>query len=179
MSRIGKKPIAIPEKVKVVISGQKIQVEGPKGKRELDVNPRMQCEADDKEVLVKRPTDNKLDRSLHGLTRSLINNMVVGVSQGFEKSLEIQGVGFKAEAKGKTVILNLGFSHPIEYAVPEGIKVETKGPTNVIVSGIDKQLVGQVAADLRRFYEVEPYKGKGIRYKGEHVIRKQGKSVSK
>ncbi len=178
MSRVGNKVIDIPEKVKLNISGTKVQAEGPKGKKEIKVHSRITCEIKEGKVVVTRPTDNKLDRSLHGLTRSLINNLIVGVSQGFEKSLEIQGVGFKAEAKGQTVKLSLGFSHPIEYKIPEGIKVETKGPTNVIVSGGDKQLVGQVAADLRSFYVVEPYKGKGIRYKDEHVIRKQGKSVS-
>lgn len=178
MSRVGNKPIPIVDKVKVNISGQTVSVEGPKGKKEAKISPRIKCEIADNQVIVKRPSDNKDDRALHGLTRSLINGMIIGVSQGFEKSLEIQGVGFKAEAKGKTVKISLGFSHPIEYAIPEGIKVETKGPTNVLISGTDKQLVGQVAAEIRGFYEVEPYKGKGVRYKGEHVLRKQGKSVS-
>jgi len=179
MSRIGKKPIVIPEKVKVTITGKKVSVEGPKGKSELDVHPRITCELKDKEVRVTRPTDNKLDRSLHGLTRSLINNMVIGTMQGFEKNLEIQGVGFKAESKGPILKLSLGFSHPIEYAIPQGIKVETPIPTNVKISGISKHLVGQVAAEIRGFYEAEPYKGKGVRYAGEQVRRKQGKSVGK
>jgi large subunit ribosomal protein L6 len=179
MSRIGKKPIVIPEKVKVTIAGRKVQVEGPKGKSEFEFHPRMSCEVKEGQVLVARPTDNKLDRSLHGLTRSLIQNMVTGTVEGFEKTLEIQGVGFKAEGKGPSVKLSLGFSHPIEYAIPAGVKVETPSPTVVKVSGVDKQAVGQVAAELRGFFEAEPYKGKGIRYAGEQVRRKQGKSVGK
>jgi len=177
MSRVGRLPIQVPEKVKVSIEGQKVSVEGPKGKQALDFHDRMKCEVVEKEVTVTRPTDNKMDRSLHGLTRSLINNLILGVDAGFQKELELQGVGFKAEVKGEIVQLSLGFSHPIKHSIPEGIKVETKGPTNIIVSGIDKQLVGQVAADIRSYFKVEPYKGKGIRYKGEHVIRKQGKTV--
>ena len=179
MSRIGKKPVIIPEKVKVTLTGQKIHVEGPKGKTDFDIHPRMTCEVANGQVLVKRPTDNKLDRSLHGLTRSLIHNMIVGTVTGFEKSLEIQGVGFKAESKGPILKLSLGFSHPIEYSIPAGIKVETPIPTNVKVSGMSKQLVGQVAADIRNFYRAEPYKGKGVRYVGEQVRRKQGKTVGK
>ena len=179
MSRIGKKPVDIPEKVKVTISGKKVNVEGPKGKSELEVHPRITCELKDKQVIVTRPTDNKMDRSLHGLVRSLINNMVIGTLQGFEKNLEIQGVGFKAEAKGPILKLSLGFSHPIEYSVPVGVKVETPIPTNVKISGVSKQMVGQVAAEIRGYYKAEPYKGKGVRYAGEQVRRKQGKSVGK
>jgi large subunit ribosomal protein L6 len=179
MSRIGKKPILIPEKVKVSLSGSKVLVEGPKGKGEVEVHPKIKCEIKDGQISFARSSDNKFDRALHGMVRSLVNNIITGVTTGFEKNLEIQGVGFKAELKGQTLKLSLGFSHPIEYSIPAGVKIETPIPTNVKISGPNKQLVGQAAADIRRFYEVEPYKGKGIRYAGEHVRRKQGKTVGK
>jgi len=161
----------------VSIAGSKIQVEGPKGKADLNVHPRIQAKVEGNEIIVTRPSDEKADRSLHGLTRSMISNLLTGLHQGFEKDLEIQGVGFKAEAKGETLKISLGFSHPIEYRLPEGVKVETKVPTKVKVMGASKQLVGQVASEIRRYYEAEPYKGKGVRYVGEQVRRKQGKSV--
>ncbi len=178
MSRIGRNPIAIPDKVKVEISGSQIKVTGPQGELLLDANPRMKVEQRDGQILVTRSTDSKQDRSLHGLTRSLIANMVIGVTEGYSKELEIQGMGYRAQLKGNVLNLLLGYSHPVNFTIPEGIKIEVPKPTRLIVKGIDKQLVGQVAADVRYFYEPEPYKGKGIRYVGEYVRRKQGKSVA-
>lgn len=178
MSRIGRNPIAIPDKVKVEISGSQIKVTGPQGELLLDANPRMKVEQRDGQILVTRSTDSKQDRSLHGLTRSLIANMVIGVTEGYSKELEIQGMGYRAQLKGNVLNLLLGYSHPVNFTIPEGIKIEVPKPTRLIVKGIDKQLVGQVAADVRYFYEPEPYKGKGIRYVGEYVRRKQGKAVA-
>jgi large subunit ribosomal protein L6 len=178
MSRIGKKPITVPQSVKVTIDGQKIHVEGPKGKLDLNAHPRVKITMSNGVIEVKRPTDIPMDRSLHGLTRTLISNMIIGVSEEFTKTLEIEGLGFKAEAQGKIVKLLLGFSHPINFPVPEGIKIETPKPTIVIIKGVDKALVGQVAANIRDLYKPEPYKGKGIRYAGEQIRRKQGKSAA-
>jgi large subunit ribosomal protein L6 len=177
MSRVGKKPITIPDKVKVNTSGNIITVEGSKGKLEQKIHHRIKVEVKDNEIIVSRPSDSKLDISLHGLSRSLINNMVVGVTDGYTKELEIHGVGFRAKTQGKILDLQLGFSHPIKYAIPEGITIKTPQPTQIIVEGIDKQKVGEVSAEIRDFYKPEPYKGKGIRYKGEHVRRKAGKAV--
>lgn len=177
MSRIGRKPIVIPQGVKVDIKATKVHVEGPKGKLDLEVHPRMQLSMANGQVEVKRPTENQLDKSLHGLTRTLVDNMVKGVTQGFSKTLEIEGVGFKAVLQGKTLQLSLGFSHPIAFPIPEGIKVEAPKPTIVTVSGPDKVMVGQVAANIRAFFPPEPYKGKGVRYTGEKVRRKQGKQA--
>lgn len=178
MSRIGKKPISIPQGVKIQISGAKIHVEGPKGKMDLNVHPRMKITVDGAQVVVDRPTNTNQDRSLHGLTRTLISNVITGVTQEFSKALEIEGIGFKAQLQGKNLQLNLGFSHPIDFAVPEGIKVEVPKPTNLVVKGIDKVLVGQTAANIRKFFEPEPYKGKGVRYAGEQIRRKAGKAAS-
>jgi large subunit ribosomal protein L6 len=177
MSRVGKKPITVPEKVKVSISGQNLSVEGPKGKLQLTIHPRIKVQTAQGKVTVERPTNQKQDRALHGLTRSLVNNLIVGVTDGFSKTLEIEGVGFRAQVKGKSLNMTLGFSHPIDFIIPEGIEIKTPQPTAVIITGINKQQVGQVAADIRHFYEPEPYGGKGIRYKGEVVRRKQGKTV--
>ena len=177
MSRVGKKPILILDKVNVSVDENVISVEGPKGKLEWTVHHRMKVEVIDKEVVVKRPSNLKLDKSLHGLTRSLIQNMVIGVTSGYTKELEIQGVGLRAQVQGKKLNLQLGFSHPINYEIPQGINIETPKPTEIIVTGIDKQLVGEVAAEIRHYYKPEPYKGKGIRYKGEYVRRKAGKTV--
>ncbi len=177
MSRVGKEPILIPSGVKLQLNGNALNIEGPKGKKEMKIHHRIKVSVSDKEVLVERSTNNKLDRSLHGTTRSNINNHIIGVTEGFKKELEIQGVGFKAQSKGKTVNLALGFSHPVDFPVPEGIEVKTPKPTIIEVTGFDKYLVGQVASDLRRLYPPEPYKGKGVRYKGEVIKRKQGKSV--
>ena len=178
MSRIGKKPVQIPDKVKVVIEARTVKVEGPKGKLSLNVHPRFTVTIEDNRVIVKRKSDLKLDKSLHGLTRSLINNMIIGVTDGYKKDLEIIGVGFKAAVQGKQLVLNLGFSHPINYAIPEGITIQAPKPLNISVSGFDKRLVGQTAAEIRDFHRPEPYKGKGIRYAGEHVRRKVGKKVA-
>lgn len=177
MSRIGRKPVEIPSGVKVAISGGELKVEGPKGKLNLKVHPRIKVDVEEKQVAVSRPTDNRQDRALHGLTRSLIQNMVVGCTEGYLKELEIVGVGFKAEVKGKQLVLSLGYSHTIDYNIPEGVTIACPNPTRVAVSGYDKQKVGQVAADIRSFHKPEPYKGKGIHYVGEQIRRKQGKTV--
>ncbi|MBI3999714.1 MAG: 50S ribosomal protein L6 [Candidatus Omnitrophica bacterium] len=178
MSRIGRKPISVPQGVKVQVLGPKIHVEGPKGKLDLNVHPRMKVAVADGQIAVSRPTNIPQDRSLHGLTRTLIANMVTGVTQEFSKMLEIEGVGFKAQLQGKNLQLSLGFSHPIDFQIPEGIKIEVPKPTTVVVKGIDKVLVGQVAANIRGFFEPEPYKGKGIRYTGEQIRRKAGKAAN-
>jgi large subunit ribosomal protein L6 len=177
MSRIGKKPIVIPATVKPALQGQNITIQGPKGKLDLKVHPRLKVVIKDNEIIVERPTDARTDRALHGLTRSLIQNMVDGVTTGYGKDLEIVGVGFKAQVKGKILNLALGYTHPIDYNIPEGIEIKCPNPTRIAVSGTNKQLVGQVAADIRGFYEPEPYKGKGIHYVGEVIRRKQGKTV--
>jgi large subunit ribosomal protein L6 len=175
MSRIGRKPVALPEAVTVEIAPGSIAVKGPKGELSQTLPNEMSVEQSDGVVTVARPTDRGEHRALHGLTRSLIANMVEGVTEGFEKRLEIQGVGYRAALKGKNLELALGFSHPVLIEVPEGIEFEVPQPTEVVVRGIDKQLVGQVAADIRKRRPPEPYKGKGIRYKGEQVLRKVGK----
>jgi len=177
MSRIGKKPVDIPNNVKVAIEPGTIKMEGPKGKLSFNIHRRVNVSLDSNKVLVTRASDSKIDKSLHGMTRSMINNMVKGVTEGYKKDLEIVGVGFKAAVQGKTLVMNLGFTHPINYNIPEGISIQTPKPTNIAVSGIDKRLVGQTAAEIRDFYRPEPYKGKGIRYVGEHVRRKAGKKV--
>jgi len=175
MSRIGRKPVPVPEAVTVEIAPGNIAVKGPKGELSQAYPRDMAVEQNDGVVTVARPTDRGEHRALHGLTRSLIANMVEGVTDGFEKRLEIQGVGYRAALKGKNLELALGYSHPVPIDAPEGITFEVPQPTEIIVSGIDKQLVGQVAADIRKRRPPEPYKGKGIRYKGEQVLRKVGK----
>jgi large subunit ribosomal protein L6 len=177
MSRIGKQPVPIPAKVKVEVKGQKIQVEGPKGKLNFDIPSRTTAKVDGANVLVTRQGEDSQAKALHGLTRSIINNMLLGVSTGFVKKLEIQGVGFKAAVQGKNVNLSLGYSHPINYPIPDQIKVTVEENTKVTIEGPDKQVVGQVAAELRSYYPPEPYKGKGVRYSDEKVIRKEGKTV--
>jgi large subunit ribosomal protein L6 len=178
MSRIGKQPIAIPSGVDVTISGTHVTVKGPKGQLEHDIVGAVTVERDGDAITVARADDTRENRSLHGLQRSLINNMVVGVSAGFEKELEIVGVGYRAQAQGPTAIeLALGFSHPVRVQAPEGVTFEVPQPTRIIVRGFDKQLVGQVAADIRKIRKPEPYKGKGVRYAGERVVRKAGKSA--
>lgn len=178
MSRIGKKPISVPSSVKVGIAEGEVRVEGPKGKLNQRVHPRMKVSFRENTLLVERPTNIRTDRALHGLTRSLLQNMVRGVTEGYTKELEIEGVGYKAQVSGKRLILNLGFSHPIEYPIPEGIEIKTPKPTQVMVIGTDRQKVGQVAAEIRHFHEPEPYKGKGVRYVGEVIRRKQGKTTA-
>ncbi len=175
MSRIGRKPIPLPEAVTVELAPGRVAVKGPKGELSQAVSAAIEVEQDDGTVTVSRPTDRGEHRALHGLTRSLIANMVEGVTEGFEKRLEIQGVGYRAALKGKNLEMALGYSHPVAIEPPEGIEFEVPQPTEVVVRGIDKQLVGQVAADIRKRRPPEPYKGKGIRYRDEHVMRKVGK----
>jgi large subunit ribosomal protein L6 len=175
MSRIGRKPIPVPEAVTVEVAPGLIAVKGPKGELQQRLDQDMKVEQEDGNVGVGRPTDRGEHRALHGLTRSLIANMVEGVTEGFEKRLEIQGVGYRAQLKGRSLEMALGFSHPVSIEPPEGVEFEVPQPTEIIVRGIDKQLVGQVAADIRKRRPPEPYKGKGIRYRDEHVARKVGK----
>jgi large subunit ribosomal protein L6 len=175
MSRIGKKPIELPAGVSVSISPGRVMVNGPLGELSQSLPRRMTVEQKDSELLVTRPTDRGDDRALHGLTRTLVANMVEGVTRGFEKRLEIQGVGYRAQLKGEDLELSVGFSHSVPYKPPKGINFEVPQPTVVVVKGIDKQQVGQVAAEIRAVRPPEPYKGKGIRYSGEHVRRKVGK----
>jgi large subunit ribosomal protein L6 len=177
MSRVGKKPIDIPSNVKVALDGKTVKVEGPKGKLEQKVHQRINVEVKDDQVVVTRPSDIKLDKSLHGLTRSLIHNMIIGVTEGYKKELEIHGVGLRAQVQGKKLNLQLGFSHPVNFEIPQDITIVTPKPTQIEISGIDKQQVGEVAAEIRAYYKPEPYKGKGIRYKDEYVRRKAGKTV--
>ncbi len=178
MSRIGKAPILLPNGVEVGISGKSIEVKGPKGSLDFEVPGSISVRQDGDQIYVERPDDERSNRALHGLTRSLINNMVIGVSEGFSKELEIIGVGYRAQAKGQSSLeLQLGFSHPISVEAPEGVSFDVPEPTRIIISGIDKQIVGQVAADIRSYRKPEPYKGKGVRYLGEHVVRKAGKAA--
>ncbi|MDB4744338.1 50S ribosomal protein L6 [Verrucomicrobia bacterium] len=178
MSRIGKIPVIIPDKVKVQVKNQHVAVEGPNGKLTLDVPHLATVKVDDQQILVSRPNDNKESKAIHGLVRSLIQNMVIGVSKGFVKQLEIQGVGFKATMANKKITLNLGYSHEIVYPVPDTIVVTLEdGGTKIKIEGPDKQLVGKVASEIRSFYPPEPYKGKGVRYSDEQVKRKEGKTV--
>jgi large subunit ribosomal protein L6 len=177
MSRIGKQPIAIPPKVKVEVKGQKVSVEGPKGKLNWELPRRTSIKVENGKVLISRQGDDDAVKALHGLSRALVNNMVRGVSEGFMKKLEIQGVGFKAAVQGNAVNLSLGYSHPIVYPIPNQIKVTVEENTKLTIEGPDRQVVGEVAAELRGFYPPEPYKGKGVRYVGEHVVRKEGKTV--
>jgi large subunit ribosomal protein L6 len=175
MSRIGTKPVTIPDGVTVSIGPGRVTVNGPKGELTQAVDPDMKVELEDGVLTVSRPTDRGPHRALHGLTRSLIANMVEGVTNGFEKRLAIQGVGYRAKAQGKGLELSLGFSHPVSMPAPEGIEFEVPQPTEIIIRGIDKQLVGETAAQIRRHRPPEPYKGKGVRYADEQVRRKVGK----
>jgi large subunit ribosomal protein L6 len=175
MSRIGRLPIEVPGGVDVQLEPGVVRVKGPKGELSQQVSPDMRFERDDSQLRVSRPTDRKDHRALHGLTRTLVYNMIVGVTEGFEKRLEIQGVGYRANLRGKTLELALGYSHPVRIDAPEGIEFEVPVPTQVVVRGIDKQAVGEVAARIRKARPPEPYKGKGVRYAGEYVARKVGK----
>jgi large subunit ribosomal protein L6 len=175
MSRIGKQPIPVPDGVQVAVDGNRVQVNGPRGELEEQIHADISVEQGDGELLVKRPTDSGDHRALHGLTRSLIANMVQGVTEGYEKRLEIQGVGYRAAERGKALELSVGYSHPVSISAPEGIEFEVPQPTQVVVRGNSKQAVGEVAAQVRKVRPPEPYKGKGIRYQGEHVARKVGK----
>jgi len=177
MSRIGKLPVAVPPKVKVEVKGRKVFVEGPKGKLDFELPHRTTAKVDGGNVIVSRDGDDAEAKALHGLSRAIVNNMVKGVSDGFVKKLEIQGVGFKAAVQGKNVNLALGYSHPINYPIPDQIKVTVEENTKVTIEGPSKQLVGLVAAEIRSYYPPEPYKGKGVRYSDEKVTRKEGKTV--
>lgn len=177
MSRVGKKTIVVPKDVSVSIDGGRVKVKGPKGEIERQFNPTMQVKLEDGELRVNRPSDRREDRALHGLTTALLASMVTGVVEGFEKKLEIVGVGYRAEAQGKALRFHLGFSHPVIYEPPAGITLALESPTVVSVSGVDKEKVGQAAAEIRAFRPPEPYKGKGVRYRGEHVRRKAGKTA--
>jgi large subunit ribosomal protein L6 len=179
MSRIGKKPVPVPANVTVTIDGSHVVVKGPKGQLERTFRPEMTIEQKDGELLVTRPSDSKEHRSVHGLTRALLANMVAGVTDGYRKTLEIIGVGYRAEKKGNNLVLTVGYSHQVTYPQPEGIALSTTSPTVVVIEGIDKAKVGQVAAELRAVRPPEPYKGKGIRYQGEQVRRKAGKAGAK
>lgn len=176
MSRIGKVPVALPDGVEAKLDGKTLTVKGPKGQLVKTFHKDMQITLEDNEITVTRPTNNKIHRSLHGLTRSLVQNMVDGVTKGYEKALEINGVGYRAQKQGKKLVLNLGYSHPIEMEDPEGITVEVPSNTRVVVKGIDKELVGTHAANIRKQREPEPYKGKGVKYENEVIRRKEGKA---
>lgn len=180
MSRIGNAPVAVPSGVEVSVSGRTITVKGPKGSLSREIPGAIEISQDDGALTFARPNDERQNRAMHGLVRSLVNNMVTGVTEGFKKELEIVGVGYRAEAQGPNALrLNLGFSHPVNVAAPEGISFEVPAPTQVVVVGIDKEVVGQVAADIRSIRKPEPYKGKGVRYAGERVMRKAGKAGKK
>jgi large subunit ribosomal protein L6 len=178
MSRIGKKIIDLPAKVKVTISGDgAVNAEGPKGKLSWTLPKQIKGRVDGNTIHIERASEDRKVRALHGLSRALVNNIVTGVSTGFTKDLEIQGVGFKAAVKGAILDLNLGFSHDVHFQIPQGIKITVAENTKIKIEGIDRQLVGQVAADIRAYYPPEPYKGKGVRYAGEQIQRKEGKTV--
>lgn len=179
MSRIGKQPVKIPANVKIKINSDSILVEGQKGKLDLNFIPKVEFKEEDNQVVVTRKDDEKETKALHGLYRMLLNNMVVGVSEGFEKKLEINGTGFRAAVVGKKLNLNIGFSHVVEFDIPAGIEIKVDDNTKLTVSGIDKQLVGHVASVIRGFRPPEPYKGKGIKYVGEVIRKKAGKSAKK
>ena len=175
MSRVGKSPIKVPAGVKINVNGQVIVVEGPKGKLSFNLSERVTLGKEGDVITLTRPSDSKTDKALHGTSRAIINNMVTGVTKGFQKELEIRGVGYRGEQKGKSVSLLLGYSHPIVFDPPAGVSVKMDGNVKVVVDGIDRQAVGQVAATIRGFKPPEPYKGKGVRYMGEVVVQKEVK----
>lgn len=180
MSRIGRLPVAIPNGVTVTVTPDNVvTVKGPKGELTKAMCNEMNIVVEDNQVVVTRPSDNKNHRSLHGLTRSLVNNMVIGVTEGYQKTLELVGVGYRAQLQGKKLVMNLGYSHPVEVEAVEGVNFEVPGTTQVVVKGIDKEKVGAVAADIRKWRKPEPYKGKGIKYAGEVIRRKEGKTGKK
>jgi large subunit ribosomal protein L6 len=179
VSRIGRKPIEIPKGVTITRNGSNVKVKGPKGELESKVHPNITVEIKDNELIVTRPDDTKENKALHGLTRALIQNMVSGVLNVFTKTLDIVGVGYRAELKGKNLLLNIGFSHPIYFMPPDGVVLQTPAQTQIVISGIDKQLVGLVAAKIRSIRKPEPYKGKGIKYSDEQIQRKAGKTAGK
>ncbi len=177
MSRIGNQAIEIPSAVTVTINGTDVAVKGPKGELKMTLPPGISVATEDNKIVVTRPNDTSGAKAMHGLGRSLVNNMVIGVTEGYEKKLEIIGVGYKAAIKGKVLDLSLGYSHPTTFEIPKGIDIKVEANTKISVSGIDKQMVGQAAATIRKFKKPEPYKGKGVRYVGEYVAMKEGKSV--
>ena len=177
MSRIGKSPVLVPANVKVAMEGNRLKAEGPKGKLGLDLPPKISAKIDGGRIVLTRENEERTSRSLHGLARSLVNNVIHGVSTGYVKQMEIIGVGFKAAVQGKKLVLNLGKSHPIEYPIPAEIKVTVADNVRLTIEGSDKQLVGAVAADIRGYHPPEPYKGKGVRYAGENIRRKEGKTA--
>lgn len=178
MSRVGKTPVAVPSGVDVNVAGRQVTVKGPKGELSHEMPEQITVRQDGEQLLVERADDERQSKALHGLTRSLINNMVIGVNEGYRKELEIVGVGYRAQAKGKNKLeLQLGFSHPVEFEAPDGVEFEVPQQTQILISGIDKQVVGQVAADIRALKKPEPYKGKGIKYSDERIIRKAGKTA--
>lgn len=177
MSRIGKKPITVPEGVTVTLENNFVQVQGPKGTLEGTFNGDLTITLDNNELVIERPTESKFHRSIHGTTRALLNNMITGVSEGFKKQLKMIGVGYRAQLQGKTLVLNAGYSNPVEMAIPEGITVEVPKNTDIVISGIDKQQVGEFSANVRKVRPPEPYLGKGIRYVDEYVRRKEGKTA--
>lgn len=179
MSRIGRKPIAVPSGVDVKIDGSHIAVKGPKGTLERDIHKDMTLVLENNEIVVERPSDNKNHRALHGLTRSLVNNMVVGVTEGFSKTLEVNGVGYRVAKQGKDLVMNLGYSHQVIMSEIDGISIEVPAPNKIVISGPDKQKVGQFAANVREKRPPEPYKGKGIKYADEYIQRKEGKTGKK
>lgn len=179
MSRVGKKPITIPNGISVTKNENVIKVKGPKGELQIEVHNNMKVEIKDGELTVQRPDELKLNKSLHGLTRALIQNMIKGVTEQFQKTLDIVGVGYKAEQKGENILINIGYSHPIFFMPPAGVTVQVSTPNQIVVSGIDKQLVGMISAKIRSFRKPEPYKGKGIKYSDEQIIRKAGKTAGK
>jgi len=177
MSRIGKSPIVVPSSVKVNISGKKVSVQGPKGKLDMELPRRTSLKVEGDKIVLSRDGEDAEAKAMHGLGRALVNNMVLGVSEGFSKKLEINGVGFKAAVQGKVVNLTLGYSHPINYPIPDQIKVTVEDNTKVTIEGPSKQVVGLVASEIRSYYPPEPYKGKGVKYSDEKIIRKEGKTV--
>ncbi|WP_142413437.1 50S ribosomal protein L6 [Hathewaya massiliensis] len=180
MSRVGRLPVAIPNGVTVTVSpSNEVAVKGPKGELVRQMHSDIKITVEDNNIVVTRPSENKLHRALHGTTRSLLNNMVIGVTEGYQKTLELVGVGYRAEVKAKKLVLSLGFSHPVEINQVEGVTFETPETTKIIIKGIDKELVGAVAADIRRWRKPEPYQGKGIKYAGEVIRRKEGKTGKK
>lgn len=176
MSRIGRMPVAIPQGVEVTVAGNTVKVKGPKGELAREIHEAINVSVEDGQVIVRRSSDEKLHKSLHGLTRTLIANMVVGVTKGYERSLEIRGVGYRAQKQGNKLVLSVGYSHPVELEAPPGIEFDVPQPTRITVKGINKELVGQMAAKVRSVREPEPYLGKGIMYEGEKIIRKAGKA---
>jgi large subunit ribosomal protein L6 len=179
VSRIGKKPITIPKGVTVSQNGQSIKVKGPLGELQNEVHPNISVQIKDEEIIVSRPNDLKENKALHGLTRALLQNTIDGVTKAYVKTLDIVGVGYRAELKGKNLLLNIGYSHPIFFMPPDGITLQTPVQTQIVITGIDKQLVGLVAAKIRSIRQPEPYKGKGIKYSDEHIVRKAGKTAGK